>query len=416
MMTPEASQQAGAEALRPGIALNSAGHLANPFATYRTLREQHPVCRVEPDGLWAITRFADVRFAMQHYELFSSLGFKPLLQPDWLSPQCRRGGFMLAEDPPDHTRHRALVNRAFVNRVVAELIPLMRQQAGELVAQIQARTRAGQGVEFLRDFAYPYIGRIIGRLTGTEETQTLEEIRQWVAFLETIPPTRPAADYIAALEAALIKQNDYFRAIIRDRREKPRQDLITALVNAEVGGEKLSDDLLRQSLDLFIGAGFQTTIQTLNHAMMQLARLPQLMRDLRAEPALIPAFIEEVLRFNPPGHCVLRKTTAAVTLSGVTLPADEYVLIILASANRDPGKFPQPDKFDMARDNAKQHLTFGYGVHTCIGANLARLEVKIALETILPAFTAVSCPPDEALPWIDSFLSRGVTELPLQFA
>ena len=400
---------------RPGIALNTAQHLADPFTTYDTLRRRYPVCRVEPDGLCAITRYDDVQFAMRRHDLFSSSGFKPLLQPDWLSDECKRGGFMLAEDPPQHTKHRAIVSKAFVNRVITELVPLMRSRAGELVEAMRAEAEAGRSVDFLRDFSYPYIGKIIGRITGTEQTQTLDEIRQWVAYLETIPPTRPDAAYIEELEAARNKQNNYFRSIIRDRRENPRQDLVTALVNAEVDGEKLSDDLLRQSLDLLVGAGFQTTIQTLNHALMQLARQPGLMRDLRHSPALIPAFLEEVLRFNPPGHCVLRKTTESVTLADVTLPADEYVLLIIASANRDPTHFTDPEVFDINRDNAKQHMAFGYGVHTCIGSNLARLEVRIALETILQNFSEVSCPDDSELPWITSFLSRGVTRLPLRF-
>ncbi|TQV68000.1 cytochrome P450 [Exilibacterium tricleocarpae] len=400
---------------RPGIAFNSAAHLADPFATYATLRARYPVCRVEPDGLCAITRYDDVQFAMRRHDIFSSSGFKPLLQPDWLSEECNRGGFMLAEDPPDHTKHRAIVNKAFVTRVVAELIPLMQQRAGELVEAIQEKTDAGRPVDFVQDFSYPYIGKIIGRITGTEETQTLEEISDWIAHLETIPPTRPDDAYIEELEAVLIKQNDYFRSIIRDRRATPRADLVTALVQAEVDGQKLTDDLLRQSLDLFLGAGFQTTIQTLNHAIMQLARQPGLMHDLRSAPALIPAFLEEVLRFNPPGHCVLRKTMESVTLSGVTLPAGQYVLVVVASANRDPEHFPDPDTFDIARENAKQHMAFGYGIHACIGSNLARLELKIALETILQRFSEVSCPADAELPWIDSFLSRGVTQLPLRF-
>ena len=225
---------------------------------------------MEPDGLCAISRYDDVQFAMRRHDLFSSSGFKPLLQPDWLSDECKRGGFMLAEDPPQHTKHRGIVNKAFVTRVITELIPLMQQRAEELVAAMRAQAEAGQVVDFVREFSYPYIGKIIGRITGTEETQTLEEIRQWVAYLETIPPTRPDAAYIRELEAALNKQKE-LNELQRQFVSMASHEFRTPLAIIDATAQRLKKRADRMSSDDAL-----SRIDKIRHAV---ARMTQLMES-----------------------------------------------------------------------------------------------------------------------------------------
>jgi cytochrome P450 len=398
--------------VKTNIDFNAKEFRINPFPTYKKMRENHPVCQVEPGGLWAISRYEDIQEVLQDHKTFSSSGYKTLLQPPWLDPNCKRGDFLVLEDPPDHTNHRALVNKAFVPRIINALIPLMTETSSMLVEKMAP----GSEVEFVGQFSLPYIGKIIGRIVGTEDTQSLDELRTWVEYIETIPTMQPDDKSISDLEACLKRQNSYFEGIIQSRKESPGDDLVSELISAEVNGGRLSDDLLRQSLDLFVGAGLQTTVQAFNNSIIQLSKSPEIMEKLHHSPDLIPEFIEEMFRFNPSAHCLLRKTMDDVEVRGITIPSGSLVLIMLASANRDEAYFPDPDKFDMSRDNVKQNLAFGVGIHHCIGEALARLELKVGLEIILKKFSRVSCPPDDELEWVNSFAARGVTSLPVYFS
>ena len=219
----------------------------------------------------------------------------------------------------------------------------------------------------------------------------------------------------ASIKAALAQQNHYFNRVINDRKTQAKADLIGHLVNAQVDGAKLSDSLLRSALELLISASFQTSTHMLSHCVIQLARHPDLLQQLRTSPALIPDFVEEMLRYKPPGHCVFRKTTQAISLAGISLQKGDVIIGLLASANRDPAQFDQPENFMMGRHNSKQQLAFGHGIHTCIGATLARMQVQIALETLLKTFSNISCPSDDDILWSDSVTIHGPKELPLTF-
>ena len=398
--------------VRPGIHMSLLENQENPFPIYEKLREHYPVCQLEPDGHWAVSRYDDVRFALRRPDLFSSSGFKATLQPDWLSAEYRgRDLFILMQDPVDHMKYRPLVSKAFVGQAIDALIPLMRETAQSLVEKI----RPNEEIDFLEDFAYPYVHKIIGKITGVEEGQSLEEVRQWMGLIGKVTRTRPDDQYIRALEAALLAQKVHFDAIIRDRRERPRQDLISALVHSKVDGEYLTDHMLRNALDLLLVAGYHTSLQILCHSMIWLSRRPEIRWALAADPHLIPAFVEELLRLESIASAILRQTTDKITLSGVIIPKGATVFLLLAAANRDPSQFPDPGEFKMGRKNIKRHMAFGHGPHTCVGAALARLEVRIALETILAAFDNFSCPADHELCWSKSIMNRSVSELPTVF-
>ena len=396
---------------RPGVDIHSPANQANPYPTYAHLRQHHPVCQLEPDGMWAVSRYDDARFVLTHPELFSSSGFKALLHQDWIREDCRRDLPMVMDDPPEHTKYRGLVSKAFAHRVINALAPLMDETARGLIRQI----RRGQEVDFLNRFAFPYVGTIIGHVAGTVDSQSLDELHHWVKLVEKNTPMRPDDAYIQALEAAILKQNAYFDAVIADRRTHPRQDLVTELLNAEVDGHRLTPVMLRNVLDLLIGSGFHTTLHALGNCVVRLAQGPDILASLVRQPGLIPAFIEEVLRLEPPVHYVFRQATGAVTVSDTTIPAGAFVVVLLAAANRDPARFANADDFDMTRQDGKRHLAFGYGPHLCLGAALARLEIKIALQVILAAFKQVSCPAQEDLDWTYPSMVRGLTSLPVTF-
>lgn len=401
-----------AETIRPGIDLLEPNIFLDPFPTYATLRQNHPVCQLEPKGTWAISRYDDVLFALKRHDLFSSSAYRALNEPDWIRDECKRDMFLLTEDPPIHTKRRALINKAFVTSVIDELVPLMRKTAHHLIGNIFQQKG---NIEFVKDFSYPYVSKIIARLTGIDEQQSLEEFSRWIELTGENSIVKPSDDVIKELESVIIRQNDYFISIIQDRQKNPRDDFITALVHSEIDGSKLSTRNLCNVIDLVIGSGFHTTINLLSMSMIHLSQRPALVSRLRESPALIANFIEEVLRFRSPAPCLLRQTKQAVTLHDVTIPGDQLVMILLAAANHDPDHFPNPDQFDIDREENKNHLAFGQGAHACIGLALARQEVKIVLESLLENFSHFSCPKQSELTWFKTIMTNGVQSLPVNF-
>jgi cytochrome P450 len=289
------------------------------------------------------------------------------------------------------------------------MVPFMERSAAELVATIER----GECADFLGRFAYPYAGRIISTITGIDKYQTVEELRHWSEVTEVINSTQPDERAAAIVQDALLAQNAHFAAVIADRLAAPREDLITGIIDAEIDGRRLDQPQLLNVMNLLIGAGFTTTAHALCNAMILLARRPDIAMALRRDLAGIPAFLEELLRYSGPSQRLLRTTTQPVELSGHTIPAGATVLLALASANRDGQRFPRPDDFDMARPNIREHLAFGGGPHVCIGAALARQEIRVALEAILAAFDTIVCPAPAELTWIDSLVTLTVRELPL---
>jgi cytochrome P450 len=271
-------------------------------------------------------------------------------------------------------------------------------------------------VEFIADFAYPYAGALIGHITGTGETQDLQELRHWLELLEQLSSVRPDDSTVAATETAIRKEAKYFDAVIQDRRSNPRQDLVSALVSTDIDGNSLTSAELRSALDLLITAGLGTTNYTLCNAVLLLSKDKALFATLKLQPELIAAFVEELLRFDPATHCLLRKTVSAVDLEGVTIPADSLVAVLIGSANRDERVFENPNEFILHRENSREHLSFGFGPHVCVGSALARLELRIALQMLLANFDNISTPHHRDLQWINSLTTHGLRLLPVRFS
>ncbi len=285
---------------RPGINLQSRPVQIDPFPTYARLRSEYPVCQLEPDGFWAISRYQDVLATLKDTATFSSSAFKTMYEPDWLHADCRRDHSILSMDPPVHTQYRGIVNKAFVHKVVEALIPRMRAAA---VAQVQAlRERSSDSVEFISGFADPYIAAISAHITGTDAYRSLAEIRELIELTQVIGATRPSDEFVTALERATLGQRNHFLQAIHNRREHPQNDVLSEAIKAELNGQRMNDEQLVNLLDLLLHAGFMTVTNSLTHAIIQLARDPELMQLLRRQPELIPAFIEELLRFEPPSQ------------------------------------------------------------------------------------------------------------------
>lgn len=389
---------------------DSQEYLVNPYAVYQSIRAHSPVCQIQPGNLWVVTSYKDVDLVLKNDSLFSSSGFNAMCKPEWLSEDCHRDMFLLTSDLPVHKIRRSKINKTFVPRIINQLIPLLHETAERLVDKL----RDPSPVEFLHDFSFPFAGAAMARLTGTEDTQNIDSIFEWLRQTEKLSPAKPSDRDIALIENEMRKQNDYLLDIIRDRKENPRDDLVCELLNVELEGQPLTDSQVRNILELFLTAGFHTVTHSLAMAMILFARQPEILLALRKDPDSIPGFIEELLRFYPSGQSVLRQTTEDVAFDKATIPKGEVVLAIVASANRDEAVFEDPDRFNMYRSNAKEHLGFGIGIHHCIGSGLARLELQIAFEHLVKAFSGVDCASDEELPWVKSFMSRGVSCLKLK--
>lgn len=380
----------------------------NPYPTYEHMRQFDPVCQVKPDDMWAVSRACDVEFILSHSELFSSTGIDLAYNSKWLKPECRVPRPVIAQDPPDHRQYRKIVNGAFASQAMQSMAPLMKSLAKSLTPNLVKNAP----VDFVQQFAYPYIAGIMRNIVGLDDQQSLAEIKEWVELEEQITFKRPSQGFIEAYEAVTIRQHNYYLKVFEERTKNPRGDLVTELVNAEVDGRKLSNKQLFGLMSLIMSAGFSTGVQMLNNGVILLSRRPQLIKQLAADISLVPAFVEELLRFSPSGSCTMRITTQPVDIAGITIPEGEMVMALLASANRDPDRFDEPDKFDIYRSDLKQHMSFGYGIHSCVGAALARLELTIAFQTLVEDFAKFDCPPDDQLAWEKSFFVQGVSELP----
>lgn len=394
-----------------GIDLHDSAFQIDPYPAYEQMRLS-PVCKVSPDNVWAVSRYSDVKKVLSNPAIFSSKALNLPYDSDWLNEESRNSRLIVSQDPPEHGQYRGVVNRAFINSAIEYLIPLMKSTAENLVVKLES----SNAVNFMEEFAYPYIGTIITQIVGVGDKQDLSDFREWVALEEGVSLSKPSEEYIKVFEKATLRQSKYFLHAAQERRVTPQDDLVTHLVNARVKGEKLTDKELCSILSLLVAAGFVSTIQMLNQGIMVFSQRPDLVGELKQSPELIPAFVEELLRFRPTSIATVRMATRAVEINGAAIAKGDLVLVLLASAGRDPEKFPDPNTFDLHRRGNKQHMAFGHGIHTCVGAPLARLELKIAFEILLNHFSSFDCPGDKDLRWIDSVFVRGVKELPVYFS
>jgi cytochrome P450 len=356
----------------PERALNAetaAGLMHFPLDWYRRMRAQEPVAWDAKFGSWNVFRYDDALALLSDHATFSSR----VGAPDKGLPS------IVGMDEPRHRQLRGLVNQAFTPRIVAELGPRITAVADELLDQVRPRGR----FDLIQDFAYPLPIRIIAELLGipVEEQATF---RRWSETLITGPRTDAlrGRSYAQERSDSLRDLNDYFRGKLAERRRTPRQDLMSRLLLAEVEGERLAENDLLEFCRLLLIAGYETTAYLIGNAMLALDEHPDAAEELRRDPSLIPGALEEVLRCYPSVAGTMRTTTAETEIAGQKIARDEAVIVWIGSANYDAAHFTDAERFDVRRA-PNRHLAFGFGIHFCVGAPLARLEGKIALGTLL---------------------------------
>lgn len=345
--------------------------LADPSAVYRWLRDEAPVYRTPTHGHYVLSRYADVSHALLDHETFSSR-LSAFPKPEHLP--------IVQMDPPKHDELRAIVSKPFLPREVAKLEGSIREI---VVRRLNALADEGEG-DFVTQFAELLPSDVIGGLLGLDE-EARPAVRRWAAeFMsrDAGDPTPPPRSRIA-----MSSLREYFVARRRERDERPRDDLMTTLSLAAVRGRRLSDMDYASLCAMIAIAGYETTTNLIAHAFLELHRHPDQRAWLTEHPTGIPNAIKETLRFTSPTTLVHRLATRDVELHGKTIPKGSPVTLLLASAGRDERRYPEPDRFDVRREDS-DNLSFGQGRHTCFGAPLARLETRLVLEELLRRFPA----------------------------
>jgi cytochrome P450 len=382
---------------------------ANPYPHYSEMRRTAPVSQVDPGGLWAVSRYEDVLHVFKNPKIFSSEGLRlAAAEPPWFGRSNPLGDSLIfMDDPKAHGRLRGLVNRAFGPTALARLEPRIRALAEELTTRLLQR----RSVDFVEEFALPLPANVIGTLLGLDPSLH-SRFKQWSDDIVAVSATQPGdTALLEQCRRTVAEMEEYLGEVLKRRRQAPGEDMVSDLIQARVEGEALTDKELLGFLFLLLVAGLETTVHLLGNSGRLLAEHPEVLAQLRADRSLIPQFIEEVLRFEPPVHGTVRLCTEDVTLGGVSLPRGSPVLLLSASALRDERYCADGERFRLDR-KGPHNLDFGHGMHFCLGAPLARLEARAALEALVARCGAMSLRP-EPIAWNFAVTVRGMRALPL---
>jgi cytochrome P450 len=371
----------------------------NPYPVYDQLRGGSPVLHVPQFDLWMVFDYEGVKRALSDPDMFSSR-----YGPEWL----------VFLDPPRHTKLRALISRAFTPRSVANLEPRIRELSRGLLDQTIERGE----VDLAADYSVPLPMMVIAEMLGIPVAD-LPRFKRWTDVMLNMSYTilgRGEAGRAATEEycAVTAEMNAYLTDLLGQRREAPRDDLLTRLAGAEVDGERLTQAEILGFFQLLLVGGQETTTNLINNAILCLVENPDQLARLRAAPDLLPSAVEEVLRYRSPFQWFYRATRRDVEVHGRVIPAGKLVLTVVGSANRDPRQFPDAGRFDITRD-PNPHLAFGHGIHFCLGAPLARLEARVALADLLERVKGLALASAE--PWEPrkALHVHGPTRLPIRF-
>jgi cytochrome P450 len=361
----------------PQPGLFDAAMAENPYPFYAQLRNGAPVAPLGPSGMWAVACYDDVLRVLKDPETFSSLVGQKQLSGESDQPS------MLFSDPPIHTRLRNLIARAFTPRMVELQRPAIQRRSDELIDAMLAKDEA----DIVKELAYPLPIMVIANMLGVADGDHATFKRWSDDIIENIGTVLLTGD-----DSAVAETNRQLDAYFTDRLEKlrhhPEDNLLSALVHAETDEGKLTLDELLMFCRLLLVAGNETTTGLIVNAMRAFSEHPEVVARVRDDLSLLPGAIEESLRYYAPFQATFRRTTRDVEVHGVTIPAQSRVLVLLGSANRDEAQFERPDEFDIERE-PNRHVSFGMGIHFCVGAPLARLEADVALRTLLPRICSV---------------------------
>ena len=390
--------------------LDSPRFKANPYPVYSRLRAEDPIYRTNVavwlPAIWIVTRYDDVvrvlkdpRFSKDYTQAYP-----------WI-PSSMRAMFrnLLTIDPPDHTRLRSLVQRAFTPRLIEGL----RERIHGVCEDLLDRAGAGDTIELIEAYALPVPLTIISDLLGVP-VKDRRRFGPWTKVVAAASGSASAVDFLRALPA-LARLSRYIRGLVFLRRASPQDDLLTALVRAEESGDKLTEDEIVIMIILLLLAGHETTVHLIATGALTLMEHPEQNLRMQETPELRGSAIDEILRYaSPVEFATPRITLEDVTIGSVTIPRGALVGVSLGSANHDESQFPDPETFDVARE-PNRHVSFGMGSHFCLGAALARLEGEIALTTLFRRLPGLQLAvPSDSLRWRKSLALRGLTELPVR--
>ena len=383
--------------------------IADPYPTYHRLRAADPVHR-SPHGFWVLTRYDDVVSVLRDPRMGKE-AIEAVVAARYGASTPAVGMSMLVRDPPDHTRLRSLVSKAFTPRVVEGLRAHLQQIVDALLDSAQD---AG-AMDLIADFAYPLPVIVICEMLGVP-VDDRDRFKQWgldiARSLDAIllPPGSDVATRGSEARGHLV---DYFHELITERRTSPRGDLLSGLIAAEEAGDRLSEEELLSTCILLLIAGHETTVNLIGNGTLALLRHPREFRRLRNHPELIQSAVEELLRFDGPVQRTTRVPGEDVVIRGQPIPKGDLVMTFIGAADRDPAQFHDPDRLDIARSD-NRHIAFGWGIHFCLGAPLARVEGQIAIGTLARRFPRLALA--TATPaYRESLTLRGLRTLPVTF-
>jgi cytochrome P450 len=386
-----------------------AGDVRDPYPELAEARRAHPVQCLdsslmphdEGQQVFFVYRHEDIALVLRDAETFSSAHIIDLIMGPVMGEHI-----MLGMDDPQHRRYRGLVSTAFRQKALArwedELIATV---VDELIDAFADRGHA----DLVREFTFPFPTQVIASLLGLPR----EDYRQFQRWSTAI------LSFFTKLDEAITASHqltEYIAKILDERRRQPREDVISDLAQAELDGEHLSDEEIFSFLRLLLPAGVETTYRATGNLLFSLLTNPQQLDAIRADRGLVAQAIEEALRLETPLLNITRLATRDAEIGGVTIPAGSTVMLMLAAANRDEDRYPDPDRYDIFREGAKPHISFGHGPHACLGLHLARLEMRTALNLLLDRLPGLRLDPDGDDPHIRGQVFRSPTSLPVLFA
>ncbi len=405
----------------PQLDLASSEYRANPFPFYAQMREHEPVyhatgLKISP-SVWMISRYDDVLAAFKDDARFvkdpnnARPGNKALKSPLMPSSVEALGRNMLYVDDPDHARLRNLVHKVFTPKLIEAMRAQVRDRTHELLDKAQNSRRQ---FDLLHEFAMPLPVMVISQMLGIPDKDQ-PRFQRWSTNTLKITGSRRPLTMMQAVPSILMFMR-YLRQLFRERRENPQDDLVTALVQVEEEGDRMSEDELVAMVFLLLIAGHETTMNLLATGTLNLLQFPDQMERLRREPEIAKSAVEELLRYaSPVDQATHRFASEDIDMYDVTIPQGEMVLLMIGSANRDEQHFVNPDQLDLTR-NPNRHLAFGMGVHYCLGAPLARLEAQVAFPILLERLPDLRLAvPEDQLEWRNSILVRGMEAMPVAY-
>jgi cytochrome P450 len=383
----------------------------NPYPHYAELRAETPVKWIESIQGFAVSRSADILAVLQNSEVYSSSQFWPALLGEY--DPVPEVAPMISLDPPGHVRIRKLANAAFVPKRIASFPPKIRDIANALIDDIIAAHGNGGSFDFVWAFSALFPVTVVADVLGVDVARR-SEFKHWVD--DVLSAGNRAAygpERLAQIAKSSADLRAYFEALYDQRKADPKDDLISGFIHAEVDGERLTRaEVLNLAILLLIG-GVETTTNLLGITFVQLRDRPEVEARVRADNALIPKLIEEVLRYDTPVQILFRHTLKDAELAGVKIPEGSLVLPLLGSGNRDETQFDTPDQFNIDRKPGMT-MSFGQGAHYCLGTFLSKMEARIALEVLFERFETLRAD-DGKVTWMDSYFARGPKTLPATF-